>query len=252
MEKNIILAGVGGQGILSIAFVLDNAALEKGYSFKQAEVHGMAQRGGAVQSHLRYSDETVSSDLIPHGRADLVLSVEPLEAKRYWDFLSPEGWVVTSVTPYRNIDDYPADDDLLRDLARFPRLIAIDTGQLAKAAGNKRAENMVAVGAASTLLDFEEELLLKYVEALFARKGDKIVSVNRKAFALGRAVGRFYRGLTDAGLDPIFSLELCRKLEPETIDPAYAERWAESLGADASKLERIMETEGSLACDQVV
>ena len=101
MEKNIILAGVGGQGILSIAFVIDNAALDSCFHFKQAEVHGMAQRGGAVQSHLRYGDSEIYSDIVPTGRADLILSVEPLEVLRYWHYLRPEGWVVTSATRRR-------------------------------------------------------------------------------------------------------------------------------------------------------
>ena len=98
MEKNIILAGVGGQGILSIAFVIDHAALDAGFNFKQAEVHGMAQRGGAVQSNLRYGDGEIWSDIIPMGKADMVLSVEPLEAMRYWQYLRPGGWVVTSLS----------------------------------------------------------------------------------------------------------------------------------------------------------
>ena len=187
MEKNIILAGVGGQGILSIAFVIDNAALDAGFHFKQAEVHGMAQRGGAVQSNLRYSDGEIFSDIIPSGRADIVLSIEPLEVLRYWPYLRPEGWVVTSVTPYVNIPDYPERDQLLAELASFDRIIMVDTAHLAKAAGNLRAQNMVTVGAGSQLLEFSEEQLLKHVEGLFARKGEKIVEVNRRAFTFGRA-----------------------------------------------------------------
>jgi len=151
MEKNIILAGVGGQGILSIAYVIDNAALDAGFEFKQAEVHGMAQRGGAVQSHLRYADHPIHSDLIARGRAHMVLSVEPLEVMRYWHHLAPEGWVVASVTPYINIPDYPEMDTLLEQLVAFGNVILIDSAQLAKAAGNLRAQNMVVVGAAAAL-----------------------------------------------------------------------------------------------------
>ncbi len=156
MQKNIILAGVGGQGILSIAYVIDNAALDVGFHFKQAEVHGMAQRGGAVQSNLRYGDHPIHSDLVPTGRADLVLSVEPLEVMRYWHYLSPGGWVVSSVTPYVNIPDYPAVDRLIQDLAEFGRVVLVDSSLIARAAGNLRAQNMVMVGAAAPLLGFPD------------------------------------------------------------------------------------------------
>ncbi len=230
MEKNIILAGVGGQGILSIAYVIDNAALDAGFHFKQAEVHGMAQRGGAVQSNLRYADRPIHSDLIPKGRCDMVLAVEPLEVKRYWHYLRPDGWVVTSVTPYVNIPDYPDHDELLADLAAFPNMMMVDTGRLAKAAGNLRAQNMVSVGAASNLLDFTEDQLLAHVTGLFARKGEKIVGVNRKAFTFGRAAGSFFRALVDAGMAPLKALELCGKLDPETLDTSLAGPWAMALG----------------------
>ena len=251
MEKNIILAGVGGQGILSIAFVIDNAALDAGFEFKQAEVHGMAQRGGAVQSNLRYADHEIYSDLIPKGAADMVLSVEPLEVMRYWHFLKPEGWVVSSVTPYVNIPDYPETDQLLDQLATFANCILVDGGAIAKAAGNLRAQNMVAVGAASSQLDFTEDQLLKFVETLFKPKGEKIVEVNQRAFRFGRAAGLFFRGLVDAGMAIPTALRLCQKIAPETYDPALAADWAESLGGDLSRLESVLAADATIACDQV-
>ena len=250
MEKNIILAGVGGQGILSIAFVIDNAALESGYHFKQAEVHGMAQRGGAVQSHLRYADSTVYSDLIPTGRADMILSVEPLEVLRYWHYLQPEGWVVSSVTPYVNIPDYPDEDRMLAELASFPNAVLVDAGALAKAAGNMRAQNMVAVGAASPLLGLDEELLLKYVEVLFHRKGDKVAAVNQQAFRLGRAAGQTFRALVDGGMEPAGALKLSRKFDPATLDPAHAEAWVATVGGNDDKLEAVLAAEAAVPCDQ--
>jgi len=250
MEKNIILAGVGGQGILSIAYVIDNAALDAGMEFKQAEVHGMAQRGGAVQSHLRYADHEIHSDLVPTGRADLVISVEPLEALRYWHFLAPSGWVVSSVTPYVNIPDYPPVDEIVRELAEFDRTVLVDSAQVARAAGNLRAQNMVVVGAASSLLDFTEEQLLTYVRRLFAAKGDKIVDVNCRAFHLGRASGLMFRRLVDGGLPPLASLQMCRKFAPETVDPALADGWLEALGSRPDALERLLAREGAVACDQ--
>jgi indolepyruvate ferredoxin oxidoreductase beta subunit len=251
MEKNIILAGVGGQGILSIAFVIDNAALDAGFEFKQAEVHGMAQRGGAVQSHLRYADGPIYSDLIPVGAADMVLSVEPLEVMRYWHYLRPDGWVVSSVTPYVNIPDYPDADDVLDRLATFANCILVDGGLIAKAAGNLRAQNMVAVGAASSRLDFSEEQLLTYVEALFKRKGDKIVEVNQRAFRLGRAAGLFFRGLVDAGMAIPSALRLCQRIDPPTYDPALARRWADAVAADPGVLDGLLASEATVPCDQV-
>ncbi len=251
MDKNIILAGVGGQGILSIAFVIDNAALDAGFEFKQAEVHGMAQRGGAVQSNLRYADHEIHSDLIPKGAADMVLSVEPLEVMRYWHFLRPDGWVVSSVTPYVNIPDYPDTDQLLDQLATFPNSILVDGGQIAKAAGNLRAQNMVAVGAGSARLDFTEDQLLKYVEALFKRKGEKIVEVNQRAFRYGRAAGLFFRALVDAGMAIPAALRLCQKIAPDTYDPALAAAWVESVGSDESELAAVLATDEIIACDQI-
>ena len=251
MQKNIILAGVGGQGILSIAYVIDNAALDAGFHFKQAEVHGMAQRGGAVQSHLRYGDGPVHSDLVPIGRADLILSVEPLEAIRYWHYLSPDGWVVTSITPYVNIPDYPELDSLIEDLAGFGRIVLVDSSVLARAAGNLRAQNTVVVGAAAPFLDFPDETLLKYVETLFAGKGQKTVDVNIRAYRLGRAAGLFFRGLVDGGLSVPDAVRLCRKIEPATIDPAQAAAWAAAILGDRLLLEQTLAGESVVPCDRV-
>lgn len=249
MEKNIILAGVGGQGILSIAFVIDNAALDSGFHFKQAEVHGMAQRGGAVQSHLRYGDSEIFSDIVPTGRADLILSVEPLEVLRYWHYLRPDGWVVTSVTPYVNIPDYPEMDNLLTELAEFQNIVMVDTASIARAAGNLRTQNMAAVGAASPLLDFSEDRLLQFVELLFARKGEKIVNVNRLAFSYGRAAGLFFLGLVEGGVPRLAAIRLSAKLAAETIDPTHAAAWAEAIGADETKLEAVLAEKDLISCD---
>ena len=126
MKLDIILAGVGGQGILSIATVIGYAAVESGLSLKQAEVHGMSQRGGDVQSHLRISDKTIYSDLVPEGAADIILSVEPMESLRYIPYLSPEGWLVTNTTPYKNIANYPDLDAVLKEVDKVPQHVAID------------------------------------------------------------------------------------------------------------------------------
>ncbi len=249
MEKNIILAGVGGQGILSIAFVIDNAALDCGYHFKQAEVHGMAQRGGAVQSHLRYGDSEIYSDIVPTGRADLILSVEPLEVLRYWHYLQPDGWVVTSVTPYVNIPDYPEMEELLVELAGFPNIVMVDTANIARAAGNLRSQNMAAVGAASPLLDFSEDQLLRFVEMLFSRKGEKIVEVNQRAFRFGRAAGLFFRGLVDGGMPRLEAIKLSAKIAADTIDPEHASTWVEAIGDNENKLAAVLAEKDAVTCE---
>ncbi len=186
MKQDIILAGVGGQGILSIAFVIDNAALADGLQFKQAEVHGMSQRGGAVQSHLRLSSERIWSDLVPRGGADLILSVEPLEALRYLEYLKPTGTVVTSASPFKNIPDYPDLEKILAEVRRAGRSVVVEAERLAKEAGTSKAQNMVMLGAASPDLILKEESLLRFIEALFKARGPHVVEANLKAFGLGR------------------------------------------------------------------
>lgn len=187
MKQDIILAGVGGQGILSIAFVIDNAALKQGLNFKQAEVHGMAQRGGAVQSHLRLADEPIFSDLIPKGAADMILSVEPMECIRYLDYLSPQGIVVTSQNPFVNIPDYPDVDKVLGTIRTVANRVIVDSDKLAKDAGSPKAQNMVMLGAASPHLVLGEANLREFIRVLFAPRGEKMVEMNLKAFDLGRS-----------------------------------------------------------------
>jgi len=186
MKQDIILAGVGGQGILSIAFVIDNAALKQGLRFKQAEVHGMAQRGGAVQSHLRISDRPVFSDLIPRGEADMILSVEPLESLRYFDYLNSDGIVVTSQSPYVNIPDYPEIGGLLSQIKKHKKHVLVDSETLAKEAGFSKAQNMVMLGAASPYLELKGEFLIEYIRILFQRHGERTVDINLEAYRLGR------------------------------------------------------------------
>ena len=196
MKQDIILAGVGGQGILSIAFVIASAALEDGLEVKQAEVHGMSQRGGAVQSHLRLSDERIFSDHIPKGEADRILSVEPLEALRYADYLRPDGMVVSSRTPFVNIPDYPDQETILSKIREIRRRVIVDSEKLAREAGSSRTQNMVMLGAASRFLLVKEDRLLKFIRVLFERRGESLVAANLKAFELGR------RAAGEANVDP--------------------------------------------------
>jgi indolepyruvate ferredoxin oxidoreductase beta subunit len=186
MKQDIILAGVGGQGILSIAFVIDNAALKQGLSIKQAEVHGMAQRGGAVQSHLRLSSDPIYSDLIPKGNADMILSVEPLETLRYLDYLATDGRIVTSSTPMVNIPNYPDAEEVISAIREVKHSVIVDSGSLAKEAGSPRAQNMVMLGAASDMLVLDPADLREFIEVLFKPRGQNLVDINLKAFELGR------------------------------------------------------------------
>jgi indolepyruvate ferredoxin oxidoreductase beta subunit len=190
MKKDIILAGVGGQGILTIAAIVDWAALDCGLHIKQAEVHGMSQRGGAVQSHLRISSDEIFSDLIPKGSADVVLSVEPMESLRYLSFLADDGYVVTSSKQYKNIPNYPDENKLLDELNKLPRKILVDAEQLAKEVGNIKASNIVMLGAASPLLDISVDSFEKGIKALFERKGNALVELNLKALHAGIAVAK--------------------------------------------------------------
>ena len=185
MKRDIILSGVGGQGILSIATVIGKAALDEGLHLKQAEVHGMSQRGGDVQSNLRISSDPIASDLIPKGRADIIISLEPMEALRYLPYLSTEGWIITGTTPFVNIDNYPDQEALQKDLSARPRVIAIDVEAIAKQAASPRSANIVLLVAAAPFLDIEAGKLEAGVRAVFARKGEEIVNMNLAAFRAG-------------------------------------------------------------------
>ncbi|MEW5846950.1 MAG: indolepyruvate oxidoreductase subunit beta [Bacteroidota bacterium] len=186
MKNDIILAGVGGQGILSIAAAIGLAAVNSNLYIKQSEVHGMSQRGGDVQSHLRISDKPIASDLIPAGRADMIISVEPMEGLRYLPFLAPTGWLVTNINPFNNIPDYPASDDLLAQIKAVKNHIAIDADSIAKEAGSSKASNIVMLGAASLFLDMPFEKIEEGIRQLFGRKGDEVVQLNLKALRMGR------------------------------------------------------------------
>ena len=186
MKKDIILCGVGGQGILSIATVIGEAATEAGLHLKQAEVHGMSQRGGDVQSNLRLSTDTIYSDLIPQGGADVVISMEPMESLRYLAYLAPEGTIVTGSRPFVNIPDYPDEAALTAELDGLPHVVRLDIDSVAKDAGNARGANMVLLGMAAPHLGIlSVEQLRRAIAVVFARKGEAVVEANLKAFDAG-------------------------------------------------------------------
>lgn len=185
MKKDIILSGVGGQGILSIATIIGAAAIKQGMYLKQAEVHGMSQRGGDVQSHLRISTDPIASDLIPEGKADLIISVEPMEALRYLPMLSPEGWVITNTEPFINVPNYPEVQTVLDRVAKLPRHVAINADKIAEELGSARSANMVILGAAAPHVGFKFEQLEEAISEIFGRKGQEIVDMNIKALRKG-------------------------------------------------------------------
>jgi len=186
MKRDIILAGVGGQGILSIAAVIGMAAVESGLYLKQAEVHGMSQRGGAVQSHLRISDSPIASDLIPEGSCDMILSVEPMEALRYLPFLAKDGWVVTSTKTFENIKDYPEEDKLFEEIRKIKNHVLIDAFSIARELGSQKISNMVMLGAALAHLRISSERLEGAMNTLFGRKGEEVVALNVRALRAGK------------------------------------------------------------------
>lgn len=186
MKSDIVLAGVGGQGILTIATILGAAALAEGLHLKQAEVHGMSQRGGDVQSNLRLSSEPIHSDLIPLGGADLIVSLEPMEALRYLPFLSKEGWLVTNTEPFVNIDNYPEMEKLEKELDLLPNRVAFNMDETAKEVASARSSNLVLLGAASPFIEIAPEKIENAIAEVFGAKGEKIVNANIAAFRAGR------------------------------------------------------------------
>ena len=185
MTYDVLTAGVGGQGVVSVSAVIASAAMRQGLRFKQCEVHGMAQRGGAVLAHLRLGEGPVESSLISHGGADLLLGLEPLESLRYLDWLSPRGWLFAAADPVRNIPNYPDLAELLARIRRLPRAHVVEAGALARAVHALRAANMVLVGAAAHLLPIREETIETCIREVFASKGERVVDGSVRAFRAG-------------------------------------------------------------------
>ncbi|PID87745.1 MAG: indolepyruvate oxidoreductase [Bacteroidia bacterium] len=186
MKADIILAGVGGQGILSIAATLGTAALDLNLYMKQSEVHGMSQRGGDVSSNMRISSNPINSDLIPMGKADIILSVEPMESLRYTHFLKPEGWVITNSKPFKNIPNYPDIDQVYTEIKKTKNYVLIDADDIAKKIKSARSSNIVMLGAATPYLDMDYEAFKHALQTIFGRKGQEVVDKNIQALEAGR------------------------------------------------------------------
>ena len=186
MKKDIILAGVGGQGILTIATIIGEAAAKAGVNLKQAEVHGMSQRGGDVQSTLRLSTEPIYSDLIREGSADLIISMEPMEALRYVPYLVEQGWVVTSSHPYKNIPNYPDEQQIVEELESLPHTAMLPIEDLARQNNMPKSANVVLLGMAARYIEIlSPEELRESIKRVFASKGEAVVEMNLRAFDLG-------------------------------------------------------------------
>lgn len=196
MKKDIILAGVGGQGILSIATVIGYIAVNDDLYLKQAEVHGMSQRGGDVSSHLRISDKYIASDLIPKGKADLIISVEPMESLRYIPWLNKNGWIITNNKAYVNIPNYPEKEIIYKDIKDFGNHVLFNAEELGKEAGSSKSANIVILGAASPFLGFEPKKYEVALNYIFGKKGDKIVKMNIDAFYLGREASKEFHNIS--------------------------------------------------------
>ena len=189
MKYDMVIVGVGGQGALSLAAIIASAAFEAGLYVNQSELHGMSQRGGAVSSDLRISDEPIQSSTIPHGTADMILSMEPLESLRYLDYLGEGGIVLSADKPVKNIPNYPDVDAVLTAIKGLPNARVIEAAKLARKAGSVRATNVIMVGAASDYIPIDSEHIAGAIAKLFERKGEKVVEINRKAFLAGREAG---------------------------------------------------------------
>lgn len=183
---NVKFAGLGGTGVIKASDVMAELVFEQGYDVKKAEVHGMSQRGGDVQSHLRLSTDPIHSDLIPLGGADLIVSLEPMEALRYLPYLSKDGWIVTSSVPFENIPNYPDLEKVLEALRKLPQVIILDVEATAKEVNSPRGANMVLLGATSAVMGLlDPDKLRDGIRRIFARKGDAVVEANIKAFDAG-------------------------------------------------------------------
>jgi len=187
MKYDVILAGVGGQGVLSVASIIAQAAVSEGLEVRQSEVHGMAQRGGAVLASLRISKHKIASDLVPKGGADMIISMEPLESLRYVQYLKHDGILVTAAEPFNNIPDYPDINGIYSTIKKMPKWRIIQTAALAKEAGLVKAVNTVMVGAASCFLPLKIESIEKTITQVFSKKDAKIAQANTNAFKLGQA-----------------------------------------------------------------
>ncbi|MBL1218635.1 MAG: hypothetical protein D8M59_14220 [Planctomycetes bacterium] len=234
-KRDLIMAGVGGQGILVIAHTVGITATRLGMYVKQAETHGMSQRGGAVISHVRYGVNPVHSDLVERGQGDILLAVEPMEALRWTGYLGPHGHLVASVKPVVNVPNYPELEEVLAHIQSFAAHTLLDADRLASQAGWAKSANMVLLGAVAPLLGFDDRDINLTLEEVWRPKGEKVITVNQRAYQYGRDAGLFYRALIEGGVAPADALVLASETEPSPDALHFVPAWAETLARDAGR-----------------
>jgi len=184
--KSILLAGVGGQGILRASDIMCHAMMEAGFDVKKSEVHGMAQRGGCVTSHVRYGTR-VFSPLAEPGSIEILLAFEKMEALRYLKFLSKDASIILNTEeinpPAVNMGDMPYPGDIVDFLKNnYPRVVSFNAVELALQAGNAKAANVVLLGAVSKLIGMEKSVWEKVIKEAFPQK---LIKLNLDAFQMG-------------------------------------------------------------------
>jgi indolepyruvate ferredoxin oxidoreductase beta subunit len=184
--KGIIVAGVGGQGALTLAQLILGAAWKSKYHVLQSEVHGMSQRGGAVNAHILFDIVPVTSPVVMEGDAEFLISMEPLEALRYLPFMSKTGIMIVSAHPFKNMDNYPDVELILNELKSIDGVTLIDTEKYSKELDYKNAGNMILLGSLSNHLPFEDSIWEKIISERFNDKGTKVIEQNIRAFNFGK------------------------------------------------------------------
>lgn len=196
MKYDIIVAGLGGQGVVTAAAIIAAAARRAGLQTARSEEEGVTARGGTVVSYVRLADTTVTETRISKGTADLLLALEPLESRRYIEYLSPSGALVASSDPVLNIPNYPNLDEILLSILKLPRGFIVDGTKMAKECGGAQVANVVLTGAATDFLPLMADDLRAAVVETFKAKGDLVVGANLKAFERGRRALR-HREIVD-------------------------------------------------------
>jgi indolepyruvate ferredoxin oxidoreductase beta subunit len=186
--RGVVVAGVGGQGVISVAQLILLSAWRSGFQALQSEIHGMSQRGGAVNSHVVFGRQPVSSPMVMDGSGSLLIAMEPLEALRHLSLLRPDAALVVSANPVRNIDDYPDEEKVRGELEKVTGVTAIDTAAHAARLRHRQAPGMILLGAASRHLPFGPETWNEVIAEYFDQKGGAVVDKNREAFALGASL----------------------------------------------------------------
>lgn len=250
MITNIILAGVGGQGILSLAYILDHSALQKKYHFKQAETHGMAQRGGAVNTHVRISNRFIISDLIPKGKGDLILSIEPLEVQRYLPFLHSDGVVISNSAPLINIANYPSSTSVMNALLDLPKAVVINAKEVARKLKTPKSQNIAVLGAALPFLPFDRNDFKPVIKKLFLKKEDPITQKNLSVLEIGESVGLFSKILLDNRISSLQTYNLLCMFDPFTINPELAPDYAQVLHQIEKTHKRLKPGTFNLPCNK--